>query len=506
MKAPTERFSDHVENYVKYRPSYPPKVYQKALALEGAGAEPVRIELTIPTITVPGEPFAVKVALVDAKGLATVRYDGSVRIQGVDGDEAEIRFSEGRPAVGLISGMKISTAGLYRVSGELDGKTFYSNPTSCQADPGYRIYWGDPHVHTHLSDCHPDHCRSAHFGYIAGRWQSGLDFVGMADHVSWGVRITRGKWRTQVVTSELHDDAPHFVTLPGYEVSLRGGKGGDNNVYARSWPETWVDEWETGSALTLAQKVEEMVGRGNYIVVPHHTSRGGGKDPKHGEIPDENFPGEEAMPVVEIHSRWGTSEYKGNPNALKVPYDGKCYAIDFLNQGIRFGFIAGTDTHSTIPCGDGAIENLRAEPGFTAVRCRALTRDQVFDGIRRRNCYATSKERIFLEATVAGASGGQIIQAVDGLAVREIKVRAAGKSDIEKVEIVRNGDVIHTERPADWKTELSYTDSADLKDHTLSSLHYVAFAYYYVRVTTCSNGQAWSSPVWLDLLPVENEP
>ena len=31
--------------------------------------------------------------------------------------------------------------------------------------------------------------------------------------------------------SDNHDDPPHFVTLPAYEASLKGGCGGDNNIY-----------------------------------------------------------------------------------------------------------------------------------------------------------------------------------------------------------------------------------------------------------------------------------
>lgn len=477
---------------------YPPDVYQKALVLEGAGEAAARIDLIIPTITVPDEEFCVKVALTDVNGYASVKFAGTIQIAGLD-QKLEISFKDGQPALGKIEGLRISQTGLYRLSAELNGMTFYSNPTCCRKNPEYRIFWGDPHVHTHLSDCHPDRCRSAHFGYIAGRWQTGLDFVAMADHVSWGVRITPGKWRTQVVTSDLHDDSPEFATLPGYEVSLRGGSGGDNNVYTRFWPETWVDDWEEGTNKTLASKVEEMLGEDNYFVVPHHTSRGGGNDPKHGEIPDENYPGEEALPVMEIHSRWGTSEYQGNPNKLKEPYDGKCYAIDFLNQGIRFGFIAGTDTHATIPSGYGDFEHLSANPGFTAVRCQQLEREEVFDAMRTRNCYAASTERIFLEASVDGVKDGEIIKVKDALQAREIKVSVAAKSDIEKVEIIRNGEVIHSETPEDWKTEFTYTDSTDLKEVALTSNHYEAFTYYYIRVTVSSNGQAWSSPVWLDM-------
>lgn len=104
-----------------------------------------------------------------------------------------------------------------------------------------------------------------------------------------------------------------------------------------------------------------------------------------------------------------------------------------------------------------------------------------------------------MEATVDGVKGGEIIKLEDTTNPRNISVNVAAKNDIEKIEIVRNGEVIHTEKPNDWKLEFTFTDNDDLKDIAMSSKHYNSFAYYYVRVNTEANGQAWSSPVWMDM-------
>jgi len=106
----------------------------------------------------------------------------------------------------------------------------HSNPTLCTTDDVPGIYWGDPHVHTILSNCHVDTCRSLNFCFTAARYLSALDWVAAADHVSNG-RCDPSKWKEQRTVADLYDDAPDFVTLPAYEASLQGGAGGDNNVY-----------------------------------------------------------------------------------------------------------------------------------------------------------------------------------------------------------------------------------------------------------------------------------
>jgi hypothetical protein len=231
-----------------------------------------------------------------------------------------------------------------------------------------------------------------------------------------------------------------------------------------------------------------------FITVPHHTTRTG----KHGEIRPDIYPGPEVMPVVEIHSKWGTSEYRGNPNPLKKIHEGPSYAVDLLNSGLPLGFIGGTDTHSTMPAGFGD-DHLDRLPGMTAVLAPELTRDAIYDGIRSRNCYAASHERIYLQVDIAGASPGEQISTGKTKGERVIRALAAGRSDLEAIEIVRNGETIHRHEVSDWRGEVEFTDRDDLAPLAKNSPHLGRFVYYYVRVTCRSGAQAWSSPVWIIL-------
>ena len=476
---------------------YPSRFARAVLAGEAPGGEPAAADIVAPTIAACGEPLRINVALRDEMGYPSVEFDGKVVIECEAGTPGriEIAFSKGQPAVATVEGVVIEAEGLHRFDCRLGESVFHSNPICIRRDVGERIYWGDPHVHTALSDCVVAKSRSLNFCYIAAKWFAGLDWVTAADHVSWG-RCSRGKWRDQAAASDAFDEPGRFVTLPGYEASLAGGAGGDNNVYMTRWPEMYVDEWDGGDTRTICAKLAEALGEGEFFIAPHHTTRDG----KHGEISDDIYPGPELMPVVEIHSKWGTSEYRGNPGPLLEIHPGPSYVVDLLNAGLPLGFVGGTDAHSTMPAGFGDdADHICRLPGMTAVRTGELTRRAIFDGVRSRNCYAASGERVYLAVSVAGAEMGRIVEWSDPAKPRTITASAAGASDVSVIEIIRNGETIAVERPGDWRAEIEFEDAADMSDLTLTSKYIGRFVYYYVRVTCASGAQAWSSPVWLTL-------
>ena len=492
QREPTHRNrGDHTINY-------PTPFAQRVLVLEAPGGEAAELSLVAPSVCAPGEPARLKIAVLDALGYPSVEFEGLVRVSAgfARPRTAEIVFKAGLPAVGWIAGFAIPEPGLYRFEGEADGLSAFSNPVHCREDAdGHRLFWGDPHVHTILGRCHPDSCRSLNFCFFGARHMTGLDWVSAADHVSNG-RCEFAKWKEQMVVCDAHDDPPDFVTLPAYEASLKGGCGGDNNVYLLRPPEMYVDQHDEGDTRTLCEGLAEAAGEDAFFIVPHHTTRTG----KHGEIGDAIYPGETHMPVVEIHSKWGTSEYRGNPNPLQKIHPGPSYVVDLLNQGLRLGFVGGTDSHATMPSAGGEepghIDRL---PGLTAVRAPELTRAGVFEGIRRRDCYATSRERVILDVDVAGASMGQAIPWPDAAKRRRVRALAAGKSDLVSLEVVRNGETIHRVEPGDWRGEVDFTDEEPLDDLALRAPRFGRFVYYYLRATCASNAQAWSSPVWLAL-------
>ncbi len=472
--------------------SYPDKLESRILALEAPGGLPARISAVVPTVLAPGETFAIRIAVMDDRGCPSLEADGAVSLGMPDGSLREILVRQGSPAVGALTGLQIAEEGLYRLEANFKNLHAYANPLLCMLRPIPRVFWGDPHVHTVISNCHSERCRSLDFAYVAARHLTGLDWLAVADHVSNG-RSSAGSWKAQRLAAERFDDPPYFTTLPAYEASLKGGAGGDNNIYMRRFSGSYADDYDDGNVRTLCAKLRDLLPPGDFFAVPHHTTRTG----KHGELPGSILPDSAAMPVVEIHSKWGASEYRGNPNPLQEIHEGPSYVVDFLRRGMRLGFIGGTDTHATMPFGPGdEPEHIDRLPGGTAVQCGSLTREDVFDALRNRQCYAVSGERILLHGTIRGMNFGEEGVCDDESPVR-IEVLAAACSDIERVDVVRNGETLHSCYPEGWQVRLEFDDVERNRWLSPAGEFNSGFAFYYIRVV-CANGtQAWSSPVWL---------
>jgi len=206
------------------------------------------------------------------------------------------------------------------------------------------------------------------------------------------------------------------------------------------------------------------------------------------------------MPVVEIHSKWGTGEYRGNPNQLGKVHGGPSFVQDMLAMGYPLGFVGGTDTHATMPGGYGhEPSHVGRPPGITAVWAPVLSRKAIYQGVKARSCYASSGERIIVDCRIAGVRMGTQRDDVDPAAPRRIEATVASEAQIESVEVVRNRETVFRQEGASWQLALDWTDTEPLAGVGLPPAGYLhsPFVFYYLRVTTAAGGQAWTSPVWL---------
>lgn len=475
--------------------TFPTDFEHKTMVLENPKNAPAELNITIPSLTKPNEPFKIKIAVYDTNGFPSTQCEETLVIvsEQIESMRFEVPMEKERIAVAAIDEVTIEKEGFYRFTGKLDGKRFHSNPTWCSRANKEQIFWGDPHIHTNLSNCGPTRARSLNYCFTAAKHSTRLDWASAADHVSNG-RCEFAKWKEQVAVSNLYDEPGVFVTLPAYEASLAGGKGGDNNVYMTRFPDMFVDMNDDGNVCALVDGLKKKLPESDFFVVPHHTTRTG----KHGEISNAIYPGESMMPVVEIHSKWGTSEYRGNPNHLLEVHDGPSYVVDLLNQGLPLGFVGGTDSHTsltTVRSTDLESRLLGNWYGMTAVFAEKLDRDSIFNAIKTRHCYAASRDRTLILGTVNDQPFGTEIERSSSSV--NIKARIAGKEKIAIIDLVRNGIVHHTVRPDTWHVEFEFTDDIDFETIAMHSKFIGKFVYYYIRVSFDNDAQAWSSPAWI---------
>jgi hypothetical protein len=188
--------------------------------------------------------------------------------------------------------------------------------------------------------------------------------------------------------------------------------------------------------------------------------------------------------LVEICSLWGISE------------SGGVHSVQYaLSRGHRLGFIGGTDTHFGQP-GHGS-HGVNEGRGLAAVYAGELTRPAIFDALRDRHCYATTGDRVLLNFRVNDARMGEEVEIPVDMP-RKIAVRAEGTGIIEKVEIIRNNQVVYTYAERVLSAEFEWEDDTPLSQIAIPPAYEgdVPFVFYYCRLTQENRQMAWSSPVW----------
>ena len=90
----------------------------------------------------------------------------------------------------------------------------------------------------------------------------------------------------------------------------------------------------------------------------------------------------------------------------------------YLMQGVKLGFVSGSDTHDSRPANPYKEPGpLAGVAGLTGVWAERLDRPSIFDALFNRRCYATSGVRMIVDFRVNGAWVGSTVQA-DRFALR----------------------------------------------------------------------------------------
>jgi hypothetical protein len=421
----------------------------------------------------PGEPFGVRVVAADlANHNPGWHHSGSLELAAGEGTlegTARAEFPPEAHGSTEVRGVSVPAQGVTRIqvierAGGLMGQTNPVCPGA--APPGLALYYGEIHSHTELSDGSGLPADS----YRWARDVEGLDFSALADHFEDGQSYNytlEDKWRLTREAAEEFNQPGRFVTLLGYEI---GTLEKHRNVYFAGGEGRMIVEGPGGERVTMHNVFDKLAGT-DYVLVPHA--------PKFHGI-DWHLPHDpQRQRLVEIFSYWGDSE-EGGPRSVR-------HALDL---GYRFGFTGGTDNHVAEP-GNPDIG------GITGVWAPELTRRAIFQALLARRTFATSGPRMILRFEVEGTlMGGEL--ALPPGAPRRLRARAITCAPIERIEVIRNGQVVHSAPGEGADQLLEWEDRRPLEELLPErQLSRERFAYYYVRVSTADGARGWASPVWV---------
>lgn len=456
----------------------------------------------VPSQTRPGEPLDVLVRPEDEFGNLSHETLGEIGV--FLGDE-ELQASVVRPGESTCVRARVALPeeGVHRVKiiDRRSGGEALTNPMICSAAGGEReVLWGMIHGHTEMSDG----SGTLEYYFRQMREEAGLDFAASGDHDHlW--ETSDELWELTCRTVAEQNRPGEFVVFLGYEwAKWRRNGDGDRNVYylkdRRPMYRSDEGEHPRPPDLFAALAGEEA------IVIPHHTAHGGNFCDWKDHDPEK----ERLVEIFQFRGSYECAPEEGNP----VPEGGgpgtlepfpAGYVRNALAAGWRVGFTGGGDDHwghsgTDYPLAFGD-RNYRS--GLTAVLAAARTREAIFEAMRDRRVVATTGPRILLNYTLSGSPMGSELDAArhpDLARRRGLRVEFHGTSPADRIEIIRNNNVVHAFGGGELDCELAWEDAAPLGEVLLRGTKFRRrpFCFYYVRVVQQDGEVAWASPVWID--------
>lgn len=390
----------------------------------------------------PGESFHFGLKAEDSWGNPTEHAEGSFTFETtlpVNNLPATYDYPLGERAV-LFERLSCDQPGELRItvkdaaSGDVVAE---SHPMQIR-DGDYGAYWGDLHGQSGESIG----IGTSHSYFEFARNKAFLD---LTSHQANDFQVNNKFWAyLNELAAEFLDEG-RFVTFPGYEWSGNTAVGGDRNVYFRTegrqirrsshalLPERHDLDTDAPNVNLLFEALKDE----DCVVYAHVGGRYA--DIKYGHDP-------KLERSMEIHSAWGTFEW---------------LLTDGFPLGHRSGVVCNSDGHKGRPGASyPGASMFGAYGGLTCFYAKELTRDGIFECLRKRHHYGTTGTRLHLDVRATLAGGGQLFdedpkafpetgsQLVNEVMMGDIvqtsddsvtlKVEVSAQNPIERIEI-RNG-------------------------------------------------------------------
>lgn len=332
-----------------------------------------------------------------------------------------------------------------------------------------RLYRGDLHRHTDLSaDSELD--GDILYAYRYALDPGALDFLAVTDH-SGAERLHYYQyqwWRSRQIATMFHRP-DRFVTFFGYERTVTFPGGHRNVISARRAlePVPISDEEFTG-AESWAERLYPSLLAGGDIAIAHTTAGGGGTDWRDGDP--------RAEPVVEIFQALrGSYEEPGTPSKANGTPNEAGFVWNAWRKGRKLGLIANSDHNST-------------HQSYACVYAPRLTQDAILRGIRQRRTFAAT-DNIVLRFAAFDENGTRykMGREMATAAKPRFEIEVDGTDAITRLELIRDGEIIHTDASGRRTLRLAYVDNSPVAGET----------FYHVRLVQEDGQIAWSSPIWV---------
>ncbi len=402
----------------------------------------------LPSLAVRGEPFRLGLVAEDMWGNPSDKADidlsfrSSAPIRGLP-ETIAIKAGTGPIEIKNLIVDKAGDVDLAIMAGAHE--VARANPLRVVEQATIRRYWGD--LHGQSGETVGMGSAEDYFRYARD-----AAFIDMVGHQGNDFQITDTFWRELNRLTAEFDQPGKFVCLPGYEWSGNTGMGGDRNVFfrregrpIRRSSHILVQGQTSTDAIYTADRLFEWLKDEDCRVIAHVGGRYADLHYAHDGRTERS---------VEVHSSWGTFEW---------------LLHDAFDKGFRVGVVCHSDDHKGRP---GATRpgasTFGAVGGLSCYFMPELTRDALFEALRKRRHYGTTGTRIFLDVhgafanDVTGFSEDPLLGPTDEHTTREARMgdiirpgsvpmtlsaEAIGTAPVERLDVLHGRTVVQTIRP-----------------------------------------------------------
>lgn len=344
---------------------------------------------------------------------------------------------------------------------------------SSEGDEQLNFYYGDLHAHTWMSDGVGD-VDEFHFT-MRDYYED--DFAALTDHDTFvGNSILPSEWELMKTIAEHFNQTGRFVTIFGQEwTTARIPTGfGHKNIYHIRPDMPLLDHTQEDyrTAPKLLARCREL----GAIAIPHHIGWTGSDWENADEI---------AQPLVEIISNHGCFEYMGNrPIAHRGGIRGS-FVQDGLARGLKFGIVGGSDSHGLIWHHRVGYKRDCRRTGLTAILAADLSRESLFDALKKRRTFATTGIKPRVDFRINGHVMGEAIETSES---PTIEVAIAAQQPIHYITVVKNNQNWYENGGDGYRTRFTMVDREVEPGES----------FYYLRVHFEGDEMAWTSPIWVN--------
>ncbi len=443
---PTFEFKVLVDAFATY--NYVELPEQPVVAV--VAGPPAGYKAILPTTRRVGEDFTLGFKGEDKWGNPSDRVSGCFRLEAsvpVKGLPASIDVREGVHATRLDK-LTVAAEGELRITvkSERGEVVSTSNPMRIVREAPLLPFWADLHGQSEETIG----TNSARELIEFARDRAFLDAM---SHQGNDFQITTPFWEALNRLTAEYNKSGEFVIFPGYEWSGNTGLGGDRNVMFmhegrqihRSHHALVEDMSDVTTDANSAADLFKALKDEDCVVFAHIGGRYADIKVAHDGRIERS---------VEVHSDWGTFEW---------------LLEDAFDQGYRVGILANSDGHKGRHGASHPGASLfGAYGGLSCLLARDLSRESLFDALRRRHHYATTGCRAHLDVRVTfdkpaqlygddPQMGGKVAGKVDTAMMGDIlasndaevtlQVDLSTGAPIERIEIRNRKEVLETWRP-----------------------------------------------------------